>query len=1169
MEDNDSLIGGKSFYQSEPLIARLRGIIRDYPEGVGIIKELIQNADDAKATRVEITLDWRYHQGKMLPDERMVKLMGPAMLVYNNQVFTDKDFDSIRSLGQSEKAQDLHKTGRFGVGFNAIYHVTDYPSFVSRDRIIFFDPHGAAIPATSRQEPGREWNLATGKWYEKYPDFMKVYEPGGLLFGDTNFQGTLFRLPLRTPIHAQKSEIRKQPFTESNIRELLAELIQSGEEMLLFLKSVQEIHVYEIPLNEDKRQEILKIVTKNQQEVAEARQKVLNAIPDNPQTLVKLCRNHPDALASVSYRHEIETISQERRIKSTWRVVGIIRIDEGEELAKVIEAMHQSREKVLPWAGAAARINISITKENHQPVAGKVYCFLPLPLEIGLPIHLNGFFNLNSSRDNLSSDSGQTGKDRPRAIWNQLLVRHVLSHAYVNLIVDLVQDIGQFQPEEFYKYWPLSQITVSKALEELHYFVIELLYNKKVVRSAVEHSVINPQLSIALISTRWITPQEIKILPSKKWWEDLAETLSADNIDISDPHLPESMLSAFKDALCPIEMFTPHKLRQHLSENKALGVSLNNAPKASLRNRQWIVNMLRYCISDQHNDLRGLPLAILANNTLQVFGYNPIGTIYIADDKQRQIFASYPEWFLHPDLSNQVDEIASKIGILQMNATEVAKKLVNIISVLEPVGYTWQPEALTPPNAEWLTLVYDYFNNIYRRNLSAETVDELKKVPLVPGDDGKLYKGGFLSTPLLVGDKIDDETIAALKYFKVTFVKAPAKLEKAIANFAEYHGLLICFITSPNVLDTIYWRFPQDLPPYNQTHYNSLLNFLAHPDPDQKNYREDRHYEKLRKLRIYPTTSNEIVSLDDENIYLPGDGYQPPEIVGTLRLLRIGKNQEWLPLFQLLKVPVLNRARLIRDCLLADYPAFAPEEQLIALAWIRDNLKKASQEIKESGENINALKEEIKKARLVRCNDRRLRAAESTYSPESEVVRTILGNLAAIPDMRFYSQESKRWLEFFAELGMKKTPSPDDLLACIENLMQTANHSGVDAVSDSCIALFNYIVDHWPLLEYDRLSNNQTLVEAIKDKPWLPVEYNQEILSQYPAAIIPEPRLYRPKDVCFKKDAHLVASQKPIFDFRGKSIEPKIQKALGFQPVETKIILDHFDILITTWENDD
>lgn len=105
MVGSNNSVGGKSFYQSKPLIARLRGIIRDYPEGVGILKELIQNADDARATRVEITLDWRTHKADRLPSDRMVQLMGSAMLVYNDRVFTDRDFDSIRSLGQSEKLQ--------------------------------------------------------------------------------------------------------------------------------------------------------------------------------------------------------------------------------------------------------------------------------------------------------------------------------------------------------------------------------------------------------------------------------------------------------------------------------------------------------------------------------------------------------------------------------------------------------------------------------------------------------------------------------------------------------------------------------------------------------------------------------------------------------------------------------------------------------------------------------------------------------------------------------------------------------------------------------------------------------------------------------------------------------------------------------------------------------
>ena len=1167
MAYSNSEIEGKSFYQSEPLIARLRGIIRDYPEGVGILKELIQNADDAKATRVEITLDWRNHHVKELPDDRMVLLMGPAMLVYNDRVFADKDFDSIRSLGQSEKARDLQKTGRFGVGFNAIYHVTDFPSFVSRDRIIFFDPHGAAIPGTSRQEPGREWNLADAKWYEKYPDFMQVYAAGGLPFGDRNFQGTLFRLPLRTTESAKNSEIRKQAFTESNVKELLDELRQSGEELLLFLKSVQEIRVYEIPANsQETRQEILAIVTKNSQEVREARQKLLDAIPDTPEQLLELCDRNPDGLVSVSYRHEIETISCDRTIKSTWRIVSLIRTDEGGDLAAVIKAMYESQEKVLPWAGVAARINAVSTEGNLPPVSGKVYCFLPLPLETGLPVHINGFFNLNSSRDNLSSDSGQTGKDRPRAIWNGLLARHVLSHAYANLIVHLVQDIGRFQPEEFYQLWPISKITTSKALEELHNSVMQLLYHKQVVRSAVKHRRTEGQINAAMSATRWVKPPTVQNLPSKKWWNDLLEPLRADNIDIADPPLPDSILAAFKDAGLPLATFTAANLRKHLTENKPLGVSLEDAPKASLRNRQWIGNMLRYCLSDNCQDLRGLPLAILADNTLQVFGYNPIGTIYIADDGAREIFANYPKWFLHRDLTNLVPAY-NLSGVSNMTAAEVAKKLVNVVGSTQS-EIDWQPDAPHPPNAEWLTLVYQYFYNIGPRYLLQETVEQLKKVPLVPGNHGKLYKAGSVDSPLLRGDKIEAETIAAVQYFGATLVKAPPKLEGAIALFADRHkNQLVYFITGPDVLDIVYLQCDRGLPPYDEKHYTSLLNFLA--SREQRNY-DESSLNKLRQLPIYPTTSGEIVSLNSENVYLTGDGYEPPEIAGNLRLLLIGKGREWLPLFQLLQVPVLNRARLIRDCLLPEYTSFSPEEQLIALTWIRDNVAKASIELAEGGENALGLQEELKKARLVRCSDRRLRSAQLIYNPLSEVVQNIIGNVAVIPDMEFYSQDSQTWLNFFSDLGMRQNPNADDILACVDNLIQTANRSGVSAVSGSCIAVFNYIVDNWDALKTTRIANtNKTLPESLADKPWLPVEANFEKLNQYFGAAKPEARLYRAKDLCFIQDAPLVGSKKLILARPQRDLlKVEIRNALGFEPVELNIVLDHFDTIIKLWEND-
>jgi sacsin len=47
------------FGQVERLTSRLRQLIHDYPEGLGIIKELLQNADDAGARVLRPTFDWR------------------------------------------------------------------------------------------------------------------------------------------------------------------------------------------------------------------------------------------------------------------------------------------------------------------------------------------------------------------------------------------------------------------------------------------------------------------------------------------------------------------------------------------------------------------------------------------------------------------------------------------------------------------------------------------------------------------------------------------------------------------------------------------------------------------------------------------------------------------------------------------------------------------------------------------------------------------------------------------------------------------------------------------------------------------------------------------------------------------------------------------------------
>ena len=109
------------FSQTEKLTTRLHNILQDYPAGIGPFRELIQTADDAGATVVKICYDSRAtHAREKLLDPRLADWQGPSLLVFNDAVFTEKDFASITSLGLSGKKSDLTTVGKYGLGFNCV-----------------------------------------------------------------------------------------------------------------------------------------------------------------------------------------------------------------------------------------------------------------------------------------------------------------------------------------------------------------------------------------------------------------------------------------------------------------------------------------------------------------------------------------------------------------------------------------------------------------------------------------------------------------------------------------------------------------------------------------------------------------------------------------------------------------------------------------------------------------------------------------------------------------------------------------------------------------------------------------------------------------------------------------------------------------------------------------
>ena len=78
-----------------------------------------------------------------------------------------------------------------GVGFNAVYQLTDCPSFISNgDRLCMFDPLLKYIPGATPIKPGLQIKV-NGSVRSSFPDIFQCYLEDILADGEEDF--TVFR----------------------------------------------------------------------------------------------------------------------------------------------------------------------------------------------------------------------------------------------------------------------------------------------------------------------------------------------------------------------------------------------------------------------------------------------------------------------------------------------------------------------------------------------------------------------------------------------------------------------------------------------------------------------------------------------------------------------------------------------------------------------------------------------------------------------------------------------------------------------------------------------------------------------------------------------------------------------------------------------------------------
>ena len=54
----------------------------------------------------------------------MSEYQGPSLIVANDGMFSKEDWEGIQRLQDSVKAGDPFRVGKFGIGFNSVYHIT-------------------------------------------------------------------------------------------------------------------------------------------------------------------------------------------------------------------------------------------------------------------------------------------------------------------------------------------------------------------------------------------------------------------------------------------------------------------------------------------------------------------------------------------------------------------------------------------------------------------------------------------------------------------------------------------------------------------------------------------------------------------------------------------------------------------------------------------------------------------------------------------------------------------------------------------------------------------------------------------------------------------------------------------------------------------------------------
>ena len=284
--------------------------------------------------------------------------------------------------------------GKFGKGALTAYILSDGIQVLSGSHLLILDPHQSHLPKhAGRSDTNSVQCSSTKPVSVKQGLEVKQYRnlalaaPGQLqpfqafttacgavpaFSAGSSYQGTIFRLALRTPSQAAQSEICQDSLSpETFASTTLAKFIQAVPDFLLFTRNVRKITVY---IKEAADSQAIMLHQSTASTTAQPGASVMQKYTINSQ--------HADATVSkqVWARHSV-TNSKPPRYEGG-----------------VAALMHTASAD-------------SISKTVLPAVNGRIFVTMPMPFPVtGLPLQVNGSLMVQAARRKLWSGDGDKGR---------------------------------------------------------------------------------------------------------------------------------------------------------------------------------------------------------------------------------------------------------------------------------------------------------------------------------------------------------------------------------------------------------------------------------------------------------------------------------------------------------------------------------------------------------------------------------------------------------------------------------------------------------------------------------------------------------------------------------------------------------------------------------------